>query len=64
MDECLAYLGQAEKESSSFYVFAVLALNTGAGVGDLIALGMNDEEPEPKDLHQSATTPVVFQYLG
>jgi len=37
-EECGRYLREAEKESFSFYLFACLALNTGARVGEIIAL--------------------------
>lgn len=51
MDECLAYLIEAEKISSSFYVFAILALNTGARVGELIALQNHDVDLKNRRIH-------------
>lgn len=51
MEECLAYLEHAETEYSSFYVFAVLALNTGARVGELIALHNQDVDLRNRRIH-------------
>jgi len=45
------YLREAEKESSSFYVFAVLALSTGARVGELIALQNYDVDLTNRRIH-------------
>ena len=51
LEECQNYLREAEKESSSFYVFAVLALNTGARVGELIALQNHDVNLTNRRIH-------------
>jgi integrase len=51
LKECQDYLLEAEKVSSSFYVFAVLALNTGARVGELMALLNQDVVLKNRRIH-------------
>lgn len=51
LDECQSYLTQAEAESASFYVFAVLALNTGARLGELLALQNQDVDLANRRIH-------------
>lgn len=51
LEECQAYLEQAETESPSFYVFALLALNTGARIGELIALQNQDVDLKNRRIH-------------
>lgn len=49
--ECQAYLIHAEMESESFYVFAILALNTGARLGEILALQNQDIDLENRRIH-------------
>lgn len=51
LEECREYLDHAEKESPSFYAFAILALNTGARVGELIALQNQDVDFSNRRIH-------------
>jgi integrase len=51
MDECQAYLLSAEKESPSFYLFTILALNTGARIGELLALQNADLDLVRRRIH-------------
>jgi len=49
--ECQAYLIHAEGESQAFYVFATLALNTGARLGEILALQNQDVDLENRRIH-------------
>jgi integrase len=51
LKECQDYLLEAEKISSCFYSFAVLALNTGARVGELMALQNQDVDLKNRRIH-------------
>ena len=51
LEECQAYLTHAELEASSFYVYCVLALNTGARIGELIALQNSDIDLSNRRIH-------------
>lgn len=53
LEECQAYLAEAEQESSLFYVFAMLALNTGARIGELLALTNADVDLSRRRIHLS-----------
>lgn len=53
LEECQAYLACAEQENASFYVFAVLALNTGARIGELLALTNADVDLDRRRINLS-----------
>lgn len=51
LEECQGYLIYAEQEPASFFVFAMLALNTGARLGELQALQNQDIDLMNRRLH-------------
>lgn len=51
VEECQSYLTHAELEVPSFYVFCILALNTGARIGELIALQNSDVDLDHRRIH-------------
>jgi integrase len=51
LEDCQSYLAQADAESPSFYVFAMLAVNTGARLGELLALQNHDVDLVNRRLH-------------
>ena len=51
IEECQTYLIHARTESPSFYAFAVLALNTGARLGEIIALQNQDVDIHARRIH-------------
>lgn len=50
-EEIETYLIEASRVSPSFFIFAMLALNTGARVGEILALGWEDIHLEQRRLH-------------
>ena len=50
-EECRRYLKEAAAEGSSFQIFAMLALNSGARVGEILALRHQDVQLERRSLH-------------
>ena len=51
LEECRAYLTHAELEVAPFYVYAILALNTGARIGELVALQNRDIDLSNRRIH-------------
>jgi integrase len=51
IEECERYLDAALNESQVFYVFAILALNTGARIGELLALKNFDVDLVNRRIH-------------
>ncbi len=51
LGECSQYLTEAPKEGTFFQIFAMLALNTGARVGEILALRHQDVQLERRVLH-------------
>lgn len=50
-DECSRYLAASAEEGSVFQLFAALALNTGARVGELLALRYEDVQLHQRSIH-------------
>lgn len=51
LEECSQYLTASHQEGPSFQIFAMIALNTGARVGEILALRHQDMQLERRVLH-------------
>lgn len=50
-EECQTYLDEAGKEDESFALFAMIALNTGARCGEILALDWKDVSLDSRRIH-------------